>query len=213
MLESCVFAMVSVITVLELDFKSPLVCTQFNDLRHEDTEMFYLEAWEKIASTKSGRHDRSIPVSVKSMRSGIYSNKSKYKTINYRMVVLATLHYFARMKSIQEWNSLMKGFARMGERGWLLHQQKHQNNSRSLFVHLRPKDKSVECIGSTSVDFRPLYVRGVFVCVCVCVCVCECVCECVYLCLVRDLHATGTLPEYMVFVCVCVSAIICSTCQ
>ena len=138
------------------------MCTQFNDLRHEDTELVYLEAWETIAPTKSGRHDKSIPVSVASLKSAIYSNRSKFQITNYREVVLATLHYFARMKSIQQWNSLVNDFTRLGERGWLLHQHhyQHQHNSRSSFVPLKPKDKSIEFIGSTSVDFRRLYVKG-----------------------------------------------------
>jgi len=136
------------------------VCTKFNDLRHEDTELIYLEAWEKIAPTNSGRHDRSIPVSLSSLKSSMYSDKSKFKITSYRRVVLATLYYFASMKSIQEWNSLVQSFTRLGERGWLIHQQQHQHNSRSSFVHLQPKDKSIEFIGSTSVKFRRLDVEG-----------------------------------------------------
>jgi hypothetical protein len=160
MLESCVFAMVSVITIFELDYKSPLVCTQFNDLRHEGTELIYLEAWEKIAATNSGQHDRSIPVSAVSLKSATYSNKSKFKITSYRKVVLATLHYFASMKSIQAWNSLIASFTEMGERGWLLHQHQQQHNSRSSLVNLWPHDKSIQFIGSMSVEFRRLDVEG-----------------------------------------------------
>jgi len=119
-----------------------------------------LGAWEKLAPTKCAQNDRSIPLSVESLKSATYSDKSQFKKTDYTKVVLATLHYVANMKSVQEWNSLMASFTKRGERGWLVHQHRHQENSQSTSVYLTPRDKSIELIGSTSVDFKHLNVQG-----------------------------------------------------
>ena len=95
-----------------------------------------------------------------SLKSGTYIDQSQFKKTDYTKVVLATLHYFANMKSIQEWNSLIADFTRLGQRGWLVHQHRHQKGPQTSRVHLKPDDKSIECIGSTSVNFRRLDVQG-----------------------------------------------------
>jgi len=125
--------------------------------------MLYIEAWEQVSNgNHSCRFDKSIPVSLKSLKGTTYLDRKKYKIVSYLKVVLATLHHVARMKSIQEWNSIYGAFLKLGQRGWLMYQYKHQLDQAdgTSYVPLEPRDKSIEVSSPPPVKFRPLDVEG-----------------------------------------------------